>query len=201
MARAPFDRLAGLDDNVLAAMVDMSGGSAWSAAFAAVAILSIAASVSAMTIAGPRVYFAMARDGVFFAWAAKRSARGVPRRAVWLQAAVTAALIATGTFEQLVELTGAAVTLFAALAVACLWRMPPSPNGGRWRWVPPTFFVAASSLVLVATAMARPVMALGGTAVVAVGAAAYWIAGWNRWSAPGPPQTQLPIHSLPDDLG
>ena len=46
-------------------------GSAAAAMFAGLAILIILSSLSAWTLAGPRIYFAMARDGVFFASAAR----------------------------------------------------------------------------------------------------------------------------------
>ena len=67
---------------------------------AVLAIVSIAASVSAMTIAGPRVYFAMARDRVFFRRAAViHPVYGTPAAAIVAQALWSAVLVLTGSFS------------------------------------------------------------------------------------------------------
>ena len=95
-------------------------------------IVSIAASISAMTIAGPRVYFAMARDGLFLASAARVHPRfHTPSAAILAQAAWSAVLVLSGNLSQLVSYTGFAVVLFSGIAVAGLfvlrWRNPTSP--------------------------------------------------------------------------
>ena len=69
---------------------------------AALLCLSIAGAVSAMTWAGPRVYWAMAQDGVLSPWLAQRHPEtGVPARAIMLQTLWASVLILSGTFEQL----------------------------------------------------------------------------------------------------
>jgi APA family basic amino acid/polyamine antiporter len=82
--------------------------------------LTLAASTSAMVLSGPRVYYAMAQDGLFFRSIANvRPTLGTPVRAMVLQAAWASVLIVFfGVFERLVLYTGFAVTVFAALAVA-----------------------------------------------------------------------------------
>src|SRR5207244_10015267 len=82
-------------------------GSAAASLFAAVAIVVILGSLSAMTIAGPRIYFAMARDGAFL----KRAARIHPRYrtpaiSILAQAAWSSLLVLSGTFDQLLTYTG-----------------------------------------------------------------------------------------------
>ena len=76
--------------------------------------ISIAASISAMMIAGPRVYFAMARDGVFAARAGHIHPRfRAPVRAVLAQAMWSGVLVLSGTLSDLVSYTGFAVVLFS----------------------------------------------------------------------------------------
>ena len=87
-----------------------------------VAILIILSSLSAMTTAGPRVYFAMARDGAFLPAAARVHPRfRTPAIAIVAQAVWSALLVLSGTFEQLLTYTGFGVILFSALAVLSLF--------------------------------------------------------------------------------
>ena len=103
---------------------------------ALLAIVSIAASVSAMTIAGPRVYFAMARDRVFFRRAAViHPVYGTPAAAIVAQALWSAGLVLTGSFDSLFTYTGFAVVLFSGIAGVALfvlrWRRPDEPSPFR----------------------------------------------------------------------
>src|SRR4029077_17082178 len=93
-------------------------GSAAASLFAALAILIILSSLSAWTLAGPRIYFAMARDGVFFASAARVHPQyRTPAIAILAQTIWSTVLVLSGTFEQLLTYTGFSVILFSALAV------------------------------------------------------------------------------------
>src|SRR5262249_52498171 len=84
-------------------------------AVAGVIALAILSSASAMVMAGPRVYFAMARDGVFPALLGTISGRfKTPACATIAQSAWTTILILFfGAFEPLVIFTGPALTIFA----------------------------------------------------------------------------------------
>jgi APA family basic amino acid/polyamine antiporter len=90
--------------------------------FSGVAVVIILSSLSAMTLAGPRVYFAMARNGAFFSAAARVHGRfRTPVVAIGAQAVWSAVLVLSGTFEQLLTYTGFAVILFSGLAVLSLF--------------------------------------------------------------------------------
>ena len=87
-----------------------------------VSIISIAASISAMTFAGPRVYYAMARDGLFFRGAARIHPRyRTPAISIVAQAVWSGLLVLTGGASTLTNYTGFAVVLFAGVAVAALF--------------------------------------------------------------------------------
>src|SRR5262245_8572316 len=71
-------------------------------AFASRVVISVAGSLTAMLMACPRVYYAMARDGVFFpSFAEVDPSRGTPVRAVALQATLAAVLALSGSFDQI----------------------------------------------------------------------------------------------------
>ncbi|MES1254700.1 MAG: amino acid permease [Acidobacteriota bacterium] len=144
-------------------------------------IVSIAASVSAMMIAGPRVYFAMARDGMFVAPAAHIHPRFlVPTRAVVAQAVWSGVLVLCGTLSELVSYTGFAIVLFSAVAVVAVFvlrrRHPDAPRPFRAWGCPwaPAIFVAASALMLVNEVWRTPRTSAAGLAVIAAGVPLYW---------------------------
>jgi APA family basic amino acid/polyamine antiporter len=153
----------------------------WIATFT---IVSIAASISAMTIAGPRVYFAMARDGLFFARAARVHPRfRTPAYSIAAQALWSAVLVLSGSLSQLLSYTGFAVVLFSGVAVASLFVL-------RWRdrridrpystWgypVAPALFVLAAAVLVINEIASRPGSALTGLAIMAAGVPVYW---WIR---------------------
>lgn len=154
-------------------------------------IVSLAASMSAMMIAGPRVYFAMARDGVFAAPAGEIHPKfRAPAQAIIAQAIWSGVLVLSGTLSQLVSYTGFAVVLFSAIAVAAVFvlrrRVPSEPRPFRawgYPWAPATF-VVASALMLANEVYRSPQTAAAGLAVIAAGVPMYW------WMRRGPRQIE-----------
>ena len=123
---------------------------------AALTIFSIAASISAMVLAGPRVYYAMARDGVFPQVVARVHPRfHTPAIAIATQAVWSSILVLSSDLSGLVNYTGFAVMLFAGVAVMSVfilrWREPNAPRPfSAWGYpVAPAIFVLAA-LVMVA---------------------------------------------------
>jgi APA family basic amino acid/polyamine antiporter len=157
---------------------------------AAFSIVSLAASMSAMMIAGPRVYFAMARDGVFAPTAGEIHPKfRAPAHAVIAQAIWSGVLVLSGTLSQLVSYTGFAVVLFAAIAVAAVFvlrhRQPDEARPFRawgYPWAPATF-VVASALMLANEIWSSPRTSAAGLAVIAAGIPVYW---WMRRGARQP---------------
>ena len=97
-------------------------------------IVSLSASISAMTLAGPRVYYAMARDGMFFRGAAAVHPRFRTPAIAIVGAGRSGARCSClcGSMSQLVSYTGFAVVLFAGIAVASLFvlrRRDPTRRG------------------------------------------------------------------------
>jgi APA family basic amino acid/polyamine antiporter len=81
---------------------------------------SILASASAMTLAGPRVYYALGRDFAPFEFLARMRSTGAPAVALLTQGVVTSLMILSGRVDQIQQYAGFTVTLFASLAVSCV---------------------------------------------------------------------------------
>lgn len=142
------------------------------------AILALLGAVSAMTIAGPRVYFAMARDGAFIPAFAQTSKRfGTPSLAIVLQASWSIALVLFGGFEQILMYTGFAILLSSGAAVAGLLLVErrKSHAGGRSRLLAPAAFVLAIAAILLDTIWEAPKLAFIGVSLIAGGIPVYLV--------------------------
>jgi APA family basic amino acid/polyamine antiporter len=143
-------------------------------------IVSIAASVSAMIMAGPRVYYAMARDGLFVPAAGKVHPRfHTPAVAIVAQGIWSGVLVLSGTLSQLVSYTGFAVVLFSGVAVVALFVLrhrhpsahrPFSALGYPWA---PAVFVIASTVMVVNEIWRNGSTAAAGIGIIAVGIPVY----------------------------
>ena len=104
--------------------------------FSAAMAVGLLATVNAMSMVGPRVYYAMARNGAFFAQAARVHPRwNSPWIAVLAQGACCGVLILTGTFQSLINYIGFTLFLFSALSVLALFKFRRRPDWKRSRWV------------------------------------------------------------------
>jgi APA family basic amino acid/polyamine antiporter len=97
-------------------------GRAGAQVFSLIIIVSVVGSLAALVMSAPRVYFAMARDGVFVPAAAVVHPRfGTPARAIAFQALLASALVALGSFNQIVSYFIFVLVVFIALTVASLF--------------------------------------------------------------------------------
>ena len=121
-----------MQGSVLDVVADKMLGSAAGNIMGVVSIVSLLASVSANIFAGPRVYYAMARDGVFLPAAARiHPTYRTPAAAIVAQAIWASILIMSGSADTLTTYTGFAVTLFATIAsqrCSCCARASRTPT-------------------------------------------------------------------------
>jgi APA family basic amino acid/polyamine antiporter len=151
----PVGQLAAVKGSVMDVVADHLLGQRAGDIMAVVSIVSIAASISAMVFAGPRVYYAMARDGVFFKSAARVHPRfHTPAVSIVGQSLWSGLLVLSGSANALTTYTGFSVVLFAGVAVLALfvlrYREPAAPRPFKAIGFPvaPAFFALASALIV-----------------------------------------------------
>jgi len=149
-------------------------------------IIAQLGAISAMTIAGPRVYFAMSRDGAFIPSFARVSPRfGTPALAIALQALWSVLLVTAGSFEQILNYTGFTILLSSGAAVAGLFvvrRYELRANPRLWlKMLAPAVFVIACAAIVVNTVWGAPKTALLGCLFIAAGLPVFY---WSRWRKP-----------------
>jgi basic amino acid/polyamine antiporter, APA family len=181
MYLVPLDRVAS-GETFAAQAGEVLFGRAGGQILSGIVIISVLSSLASFTMSAPRVYFAMARDGLFFPFAARVHPRlGTPTRAIALQAGLACVLIALGTFDQIVAYFIFAIVLFIALTVAGVFvlRQRVSSVGLTYRAVgypfTPIFFLIVEVLLLVMLLVRKPKESLLGVFVVALGIPVYYL--------------------------
>lgn len=147
--------------------------------FSSVVILCVLSSLAAMVMAAPRVYFAMAKDGLFFPSVGEAHPRfGTPYRAIGIQGAVASVLILVGTFQQIIAYFIFPAVLFLGLSVAGLFIVRRrAPHGSPYDTPGFPFvacvFLGMVSVLLVLLAGHSPRQVAMGMAVVLSGLPIY----------------------------
>jgi APA family basic amino acid/polyamine antiporter len=148
--------------------------------FSAVVIVAVLGSLAVIVMSAPRVYFAMARDGLFFRAAAKVHPRyGTPALSIALEAALACVLVLVGTFNQIVSYFVFVVVIFLALTVAALFvlrrRSATAPEYKTPGYpATPIAFLLLIALLLILLAGGNPRQSALGVAVVASGLPVYY---------------------------
>ena len=115
-------------------------GAQGSLVISAIITVTILGSVSAMTAAGPRVYYAMSRDGLAPALFGRLGkSNGAPTVAIFFQALVAIILVLSGEFETLLIYIGSALSLVAALTVTAVWFVRRGGDGGKGVFLTPGY--------------------------------------------------------------
>jgi APA family basic amino acid/polyamine antiporter len=143
--------------------------------------------LSQSILTAPRVYYAMARDGLFFKAVGRVSKKArVPVIAIVLQGVWAAIVAMTGKYDQILNYVVTIDALFFGLTGTALFifrrREPPTRDDKfvRVPWHPFTtgLFVLACWCLVFSTLLAAPLNAGIGVAILAIGALVYWF--WAR---------------------
>jgi APA family basic amino acid/polyamine antiporter len=153
----------------------------------AMILISILGALNGAIFVGPRVYYAMARDGLFFKRVGDVHPRfKTPGFSLVIQAVWSSLLALTGTFEQLFTFAMFAGILFWVLAAAAIFTLrkkrPDLPRPYKAWGYPfvPIIFILALSGILLNTLVRKPVESLSGVVLMIVGIPVYYLWNWKR---------------------
>ena len=144
-------------------------------------VVSIFGSMNGTALTGPRVYFAMAKDGLFFPGFARLNPKtGAPTLAIVVQGIWSCVLTMAGSFQELFTYVIFTSWMFygaTVLGVLVLrWRMPELPRPYRvpgYPWIP-MLFVLSAAFITVTTIVNRPRNAFYGIGLILLGLPFYW---------------------------
>jgi basic amino acid/polyamine antiporter, APA family len=165
---------------VAASALTVVVGSGASKVVGIVILVSMFSAANAIMLAAPRVYYAMAEDGLFFRSLARiHSTYRTPAFAIGVAGAWSALLAAIGSFEQLLTFVVFIGWIFYALAAASVFvYRRREPNAVRIYRVPgypltPIIFIVAAAGLVANTIATQPVRAGIGLGIVSLGVPAY----------------------------
>nr|AUN36735.1 amino acid permease [uncultured bacterium] len=157
-------------------------GPAGGIAFAAIVIICLIGSLTALIMSAPRVYYAMAEDGLFLQAVAHTHPRfGTPANAIMIQAVIASFLVMIGTFEQIISYAIFIVVFFLGLTIASLFILRAKPQTEKsvistlGYPVTPVVFLILVVLMLVLVGSRSPRGAVLGVLVVLAGLPVYEI--------------------------
>jgi len=151
--------------------------------------LTIIGSVSSMTAAGPRVYYAMARDrlapGIF---GRLGEHGGAPTISIFAQALVASILALTGAFEALLIYAGSALSLMTTLTVVSIYTLPRKETDKAagffltpWYPVTPAFFLILEAIAIIQGLRERPVPTGAAFLTILAGILIFYLARNRGW--------------------
>jgi APA family basic amino acid/polyamine antiporter len=154
-------------------------GSGIAGIFSALMALSLVSTVNAMVTIGPRVYYAMAKNGAFLSIAAKVDPRWhTPVPAILCQGAC-AMLMTLTPFPELVVYIGFSLNFFAVMSVASLFVFRRRPEWQKLRVVSfawpllPALFVLVGAWMTVYGMLLQPKVSIAAGATIFLGAAVH----------------------------
>ncbi len=150
-------------------------------AFAVFVVVAVLGTLSVIIMSAPRVYFAMARDGLFFNAAAALHPRfKTPARCIALQAILASLLVLSGTFEEIISYFFFIVLVFIGLAVFGLFVLRRKGTPSLVYSTPgypftPILFLLLLLVMLFLLGVGQPKQSFLGAGVVALGVPVYYL--------------------------
>jgi APA family basic amino acid/polyamine antiporter len=132
-------------------------------------LICVFGGMAALTMAAPRVFYAMAQAGSFFpAFGRLHSRFGTPTNAILLQTVLALAVLLLGAFDRVLSYIIFSVVLFLAFTASTLFRMR-QPVRNWWFPLAPITFIACCFLIAGLILIHDPIPALVGVAIVLCG--------------------------------
>jgi APA family basic amino acid/polyamine antiporter len=180
----PLERVVS-DEGFVAQAGEVLFGPSGAKLLAAAVVVCVLGSLAVLIMVSPRVYYAMAKDGLFFhAVAVPHPRFGTPARAILVQVVMASLLIALGSFSQIISYFIFAAVLFLGLTVSTIFvfrrRRITTNVVPTWGYpYTPIFFLVLVFLILALIVAHDPLQAIIGLAVVIAGIPVYALL--NRW--------------------
>ncbi|MBI4428854.1 MAG: amino acid permease [Ignavibacteriales bacterium] len=172
--------LSPADMSGVLSVVGMAMGSLFGSEMETIASVLISfalfSSLSAFIMLGPRVYYAMARDRVFFRSISYVHPRfEVPTRSIALQGMLAVVMVLSGTFDQILTFMGFALGIFPIAAVLGVYRLKPEIRPHLGLRLAPVIYIVAGFCMLTLAFLQRPFESSIALGTVACGIPLYYI--------------------------
>ncbi|MCE5344677.1 MAG: amino acid permease [Bacteroidales bacterium] len=139
-----------------------------------------------LIMAGPRVYYAMAKDGLFFSKVGEINKNGVPGFAIIIQGIWSILLCMSGTYSDLLDYVIFAVLLFFALTILSIFilrvKKPDIPRSYKALGYPvvPAIYILTTVLIMVILLIYKPLYTFPGLGIVIMGVPVFYI--WRKYN-------------------
>ena len=185
-------------DRVATAAMEVMFGASGATIMAIAILISTFGCNNGLILAGARVYYAMARDGLFFRRAGVLSAKRVPAFALVLQSVWTALLCLSGTYGQLLNYVIFAALVFYVLTTVGLFilraKRPDAERPYRALGYPflPALYIALAGgvMILILLSPTSRTEAVSGLVLVIIGIPVYYL--WRKVEGNRPPPAPVP---------
>ncbi len=168
LGTAPIEKISS-DIAFVAQFGDAVFGSAGSRILSFCVLLCVCGGIAAVSMAAPRVCYAMAQTGSFFPSFGRLHPRfGTPANAILLQTCLSLLALLLGAFDHILSYIVFSVVVFIGITVTTLFRLPQRID--RW-WYPaaPVFFLLCCAVIALLILLHDPLPALFGVGIVLCG--------------------------------
>jgi basic amino acid/polyamine antiporter, APA family len=169
------------NDRVATSVAEVVGGASATVSIAVLIMISTFGCANGILLSGARVYYALAKDDLFFKSMAKLNRQGAPANALIGQAIWASLLCLSGTYGNLLDYIMFAVVLFYILTIAAIFvlrvKQPDAPRPYKAFGYPyvPFFYIIATVLFEVIVLIYKPEFTWTGLFIVALGIPVYYL--------------------------
>lgn len=173
-------------DRVAVAASNAIFGNAGALVIAVMIMISTFGCNNGLILAGARVYYTMANDGLFFKKAGKLNEKAVPEWALWAQAMVASILCLSGGYNDLLDMIAFVVVIFYVLTIIGIFVLRNTrPNIERpykafGYPILPALYIILGSVFCIFLIIFKPLYTLWGLGIVLAGIPVFYITIYNR---------------------
>jgi APA family basic amino acid/polyamine antiporter len=178
-------------DRVATSVAEVVFGPAGAVVMAVAILISGFGCNNGLILSGARIYYAMAKDGLFFKWVGKVNKHHAPAAALVIQGVWCSVLCLSGTYGQLLDFLIFAVLIFYILTLGGLFvlrvKRPEMPRPYRAFGYPvlPLIYIAMAVFIEVQLLRYKPQYTWPGLIIVILGVPVYWIWKWRAGGGSG----------------